>query len=196
MDGFGGDYVRVIGVTGGIGTGKSTVCKMLETEGGYVVSADEISHKILEPGGVAYDEVFDTFGTVDRVELAKVVFADEGALKKLNKITHKHIAAEILSEISTVKAREDGRYKFIVLEVPLPVKEGFLEVADYVVAVGADEEIRVRRLCQQRGFDEESARARIANQPMPDVYAAIADVVIDNNEDDLQSLLKVIKGVI
>lgn len=188
--------MKVIGVTGGIGTGKSTVCKMLETEGGYVVSADEISHKILEPGGAAHDEVFDTFGTVDRAELAKIVFADEDSLEKLNKITHKHIAAEILSEISTAKAREDVGYKFIVLEVPLPVREGFLDIADYVIAVEADEEIRVRRLCRQRGFDEVSARARIANQPIPDVYAAIANVVIDNSEDGLSDLLKVIKGVI
>lgn len=173
--------MKVIGVIGGIGTGKSTISNILKAEGGYIISSDEVSHRILEPDGAAYDEVLSEFGTIERAELAAIVFADRAALERLNRITHKHIAKAIKDEMEAVLATDES--EFIVLEVPLPVKEGFLDMADVVWAVTADEPTRIKRLCEQRGFAEADARARIANQPPESVYAALADAVIDNSAE-------------
>ena len=179
----------MIALTGGIGSGKSTVARYLAELGAHVIDYDQIAKDIVAPGEPALTDIEARFseavidpetGELRRAELAKIVFNDPQALKDLNHITHPRInerAAEIQQEIM---ASDPGAV--IVRDVPLltPTSEAAQGV-DLIVAVSVDTEIRVQRLKEIRGMDEADARRRIANQKTDEERAAFADVVLENN---------------
>lgn len=176
----------LVGLTGGIGSGKSTVAAGLARRGAAVVDADAISREIMEPGGAAYGPVVERFGPsilgaegrVDRAAVAAVVFHDPAALADLNAITHPIIGQVMFERM--VAASEKA--EVVVLDIPLltiATKERFTFAA--VVVVDTPEELAVQRLVGQRNFSEEDARARIAAQISREERRSLADLVVDNS---------------
>lgn len=181
----------VIGLTGGIGSGKSTVSALLAERGAVVVDADAIVRDLQRPGTDVFQAMVDRFGpgivatdgTLDRAAVAAVVFADPAALADLNAIVHPAVGAEIARRL----AAEAGTDHVVVLDVPLLVESGRYEVAGLVV-VDVDPEVAVRRLVERRGMSEADARARMARQAAREERLARADRVVDNSGtlDDLR----------
>lgn len=178
--------MKRIGLTGGIGSGKSTVASMLADAGFVVIDADQIARENMEPGSPVLAEVarefgediLDADGVLDRAELARRAFESEEQTQKLNAITHPAIRAESKRRFSQAEA--DGA-EAAVYDMPLLVELGMHRDMDLTVVVDVDPEERVRRLVSARGLDETDARARIARQIDDAERRAAADVVIDNN---------------
>jgi dephospho-CoA kinase len=171
--------VLVLGLTGGIGSGKSTVSALLAERGAVVVDADRIAREVVEPGGPAHDALVERFGTTDRPTIASIVFEDAAARADLNAIVHPAVGAEIAARLAE-HADSDA---VVVLDIPLLVETGGR--ARYpvaaVVVVDAPVEAAVARLVEQRGMAEADARARIAAQATRDERLAAADFVVDNS---------------
>jgi dephospho-CoA kinase len=172
--------VLVVGVTGGIGSGKSTVAGLLAERGGVLIDADAVAREVVEPGGAAYDalrarfpDVFDGGGRLDRGAMAGVAFEDPEALAALNDITHPAIGNEILRRIAA--APPDA---ILVLDVPLIVEAGARSY-DVVVVVVAPRATRLDRL-EARGVDRDDAERRMAVQASDDERRAMADYVVEN----------------
>ncbi len=178
--------MRIIGVTGGIGSGKSTVARIIASHGARVIDADEIARSIVKKGSKVLEEIADFFGTgiltadgeLDRKKLAAIVFNERSLLEKLNEITHKHVID--LMEKKLEEYRENGE-KTVVLDVPIPVERGFLDLVDEVWVVTADRDTRISRIMQRSGLSREAAEARINAQMSDDEYLELADRVIFNN---------------
>ncbi len=176
----------VVGLTGGIGSGKSTVSAMLSERSALVVDADVVARQVVEPGGPAYQAVVDRFGpevlggdgALDRQRLADVVFADPGALSHLNAIVHPAVRA-VMAEL-VAKAEPDAAV--VVLDIPLLVesRRSYPDLAG-VVVVDCPVDVAVRRVVAQRGMNEEAVRARISAQASREERLAQADFVIDNS---------------
>jgi dephospho-CoA kinase len=176
----------VIGLTGGIGSGKSTVAEMLVTRGAVLIDADEVAHHVVEAGRPAYARVVDRFGekvvapdgSIDRGRLAAAVFNERAALADLEAIVH----PEVRSEISARIAGESGSDHVVVVDIPLLVEKGAPE--DYrlagVLVIDAPADIALERLVKLRQMDRTDAEARIANQATRSERIARADFVIMN----------------
>lgn len=182
----------MIGLTGGIGSGKSTVAALMRQRGFPVVDADQVARDNMEPGSPVLAAVAEEFGVdllgpdgaLDRAELARRAFASEEATQRLNAITHPAIRAESARRFAALEAAGE---RAAVYDMPLLVELGMDQDMDMTVVVDVNPEERVRRLVAHRGLDEADARNRIARQ-IPDVERrAAADVVLDNNgtEDKL-----------
>jgi dephospho-CoA kinase len=181
--------VVVVGLTGGIGTGKSTVAALLVERGAALVDADQVAREVVEPGGPAYQPLVDRFGPgildqsgrIDRPSLAAIAFGDPTALADLNAITHPAIGVEMLAR----RDRHAAPGEVVVMDIPLLRAEhrDLLSLAA-VVVVDAPPEVALRRLVEQRSMNEEDARARMAAQPDRATRLEGADFVIDNSGDD------------
>jgi dephospho-CoA kinase len=172
-----------IGLTGGIGSGKSTVAALLAARGAVVVDADRIAREVVEPGTPGLAAVVGAFGpgvladdgSLDRAALAAIVFADPEARARLDGIVHPLVRARAREVID--RAAPDA---VVVQDVPLLVETGQAGAHDLVLVVETDLQTRVARLLQ-RGLSEEDARARIATQATDEQRRAVADVVLDNS---------------
>lgn len=177
----------VIGVTGGIGSGKSTVASMLSDWGIPVIDADHVSRQVTDTGGVALPELVEQFGgriiasdgSLNREKMADLVFKDHKKRDLINRIIHAHVMREIGRQIDALTAK---KVKAVALDVPIPVKEGFLDRAHYIIAVTAPDDLRIHRLVL-RGMSEGDARRRMAIQLTQDEYVALAHVQIANDGD-------------
>ena len=175
-----------IGLTGGIGSGKSTVADLLSSEGFLIVDADQVARDIVEPGQPALAELVEAFGedilkpdgTLDRPGLAAKAFIGEEQTALLNAITHPRIAEESARRFAEAEARGD---KVAVYDMPLLVEKGLNRKMDLVIVVDVEVEERVRRLVAKRGLSEEDVRRRIASQVPDDIRLQAADIVVDNN---------------
>ncbi|AOX05667.1 dephospho-CoA kinase [Corynebacterium sp. NML98-0116] len=175
-----------IGLTGGIGSGKSSVAALLRERGFVVVDADRIARDVLQPGSdglkevaAAFgDDLVDASGVLNRKLLAQRAFVSEEQTQKLNSITHPAIRKESSRQFDAAEA-EGARVA--VYDMPLLVELGLHRQMDFTVVVDVNEEERVRRLVQLRGLSEADARSRIARQIDDDDRLAAADYVIDNN---------------
>lgn len=176
-----------IALTGGIGSGKSTVARLLADRGAVVVDADAIARAIVEPGEPALEEIRAEFGDevvradgrLDRAGLAAIVFDDPHALARLNAITHPRIAARSAEILAA--APSDA---VVVYDMPLLVEQGpgALEGWDAIVVVDADTDIRLSRLAN-RGVERQDAERRMAAQATREQRVSVADYVIDNSGD-------------
>lgn len=177
----------LVGLTGGLGAGKSTVARLLAERGAVVVDADELARKALEPGTSGFEQVCDLFGRdilepggrIDRRELAARVFANEGKRRALESITHPEVF-RLLAE--TVEAHR-GTDAVVVFDAPLIIETGFHEAVDVLVVVTAPEEAQVERVVRERGMSEGEARARIAAQVGGALRHELADLTIPNDGD-------------
>jgi len=178
----------VLGITGGIGSGKSTVSGILEEMGAAVIDADMISRQVVMPGERALEELTEAFGRdildesgqLDRKGLARIVFDNSEKLLELNAIVHKYVAQRIKDN---VKEQLLKKTKIIVIDAPIPIKTGFLDLCQKVWTVAADEELRIKRIMERNGMTYEEAVSRINSQLKEQEYIKIAHTVIYNNHD-------------
>lgn len=176
----------IIGVTGGIASGKSTFARFLGQAGLPILDADKISHQVTAPGGPAIAPIREAFGeeylnpdqSLNRHAMARLVFQDKKALDQLSQIVHEEVFKVMGQE--TAKLKEEGT-PALVMDVPIPVEHGFLDVVDVVVCIWADDDIRLERL-YQRGHSHEEAKRRILVQMTKEEYADLSDYFILNNE--------------
>jgi len=174
----------IVGLTGGIGAGKSTVANMFSQLGALVVDADKLSREAIEPGTSGFDEVISTFGEkiltdgdIDRQKLGEIVFKDTKERKKLEAIIHPRVQQALALRI---KALSPG--DILIYEIPLLVETGAAEKFDYIITVESDIENRLDRLFEL-GMDEDEAERRIAAQASQAQREAVADRVIINDGD-------------
>lgn len=176
----------LIGLTGGIGAGKSSVSAALARRGAVVVDADAIVKELQQPGTEVFGEMVERFGSgivaedgsLDRAAVAEVVFTDPQALADLGAIVHPRVHTEIERRI----AEQEGTDRVVVLDIPLLAEAGWPGLVATIV-VDLDPEIAVERLVAHRGFSEADARNRIANQIEREHRLSKADLVIDNHGD-------------
>lgn len=172
-----------IGLSGGIGSGKSTVSKIFSGLGAVVIDADAIAKEVLEPGQVGYenvihnfgDSVLDSSGNIDRKKLAELVFQDESKLEKLESIVH----PAVVSRVSQIRESLPDS-AIVVYDTPLLFEKKLQGQFDMVIIVVSDLELRTARLVD-RGLLIHDIDARIANQATDDEKVAVADIVIVNN---------------
>ncbi|ANW20715.1 dephospho-CoA kinase [Streptomyces clavuligerus] len=173
-----------VGLTGGIGAGKSEVSRLLESYGAVVIDADKIAREVVEPGTPGLAAVVESFGAgvltpegvLDRARLGSIVFADPERLAALNAIVH-----PLVGERSRELERSAAADAVVVHDVPLLTENGLAPRYDLVIVVDAAPETQLERLVELRGMDESEARARMAAQATREQRRAIADVVIDND---------------
>jgi dephospho-CoA kinase len=176
----------LIGLTGGIGSGKSEVARLLTERGAEVIDADLIVRELQQPGAEVYEKMVELFGpevvgadrSLDRAAIAKKVFADESLLKTLNQLIHPIVRRVMNERVESFRDTD----KVVVLDIPLLV-ENPREGLDGVLVVDLDSELAVKRLVEQRNMNADDARARIAKQATRDQRLAIANHVIDNSGD-------------
>lgn len=177
-----------LGLTGGMGSGKSTVAALLVERGAVVIDADRIAREVVAPGGAAYQPLIDTFGpgivaadgTIDRAALAAVAFASPESLADLNAITHPAISVVMLERRDAEKDTDH----VVVLDIPLlKTIHRELLALEAVIVVDTPVDLALARLVEQRGFTREDAEARMAAQPSRDDRREGADYLIDNSSD-------------
>jgi len=173
-----------VGLTGGIGAGKSEVSARLAAQGAVVIDADAIAREVVEPGTEGLAEVVGAFGPgvllpdgrLDRPRLGEIVFADPELRGKLNEIIHPRVGAR-MAELE----REAGPASIVVHDVPLIAESGRTDAYDLVVVVDVPPRVQVDRLVRRRGMTREQARARMEAQASREQRLAIADIVVDNS---------------
>ena len=183
--------MKIIGLTGGTGSGKGFVSERLKKRNAYVMDADKIAHEIIEKDKPAYKEIVDYFGRsildesgcIIRRKLGDIVFSDSEKLAFLNKCTHKYINMEIMRIIDEVRPQTD-KYTAIVIDAPLLAEAGLTDICDDIWVVYADSEVRVKRIMERDSITEEQARNRIASQKTWEEYKSLGAVIIDNSSDD------------
>ncbi|RMG48954.1 MAG: dephospho-CoA kinase [Acidobacteria bacterium] len=175
-----------VGLTGGIGSGKSTVAALLRAHGLPVVDADEIVHELLAPGGAAVPPVLAAFGDavrapdggVDRKALGRIVFGDAAARRRLEAIVHPLVAEASRERLRTAAERSPGGV--VVYDAALLVETGRYEEFDRLVVVTAPREAQIARIAERDGLSRKEAEARVAAQMPLEEKVRLADYVIDN----------------
>jgi dephospho-CoA kinase len=184
----------VVGLTGGIGAGKSTLAALLAEEGAHVIDADALGREALQPGRPAWHSVVDQFGdeilaagsmTIDRKRLAAVVFADAGKLAALNAIVHPVIFKGIADRLEERR----GTDAIVVLDAALIVEAGLDTVLDLIVVVDSSTKKRRDRLVTERGMTEDEIAARMVSQASQEKLLERADIVV-RNDGSLEELAK------
>jgi dephospho-CoA kinase len=179
--------VLTVGLTGGIGSGKSEVSRRLRELGAVVIDADAVAREVVEPGTPGLAAVVAEFGegvlrpdgALDREGLGRVVFGDPDKLGRLNAIVHPLVGERIRARMAEVE--RDHPDSVVVYDVPLLVENDLARAYDVVLVVAASPETQLRRLVEQRGMNEDDARARIAAQAPLSAKLEVADIVIDND---------------
>jgi dephospho-CoA kinase len=180
-----------VGLTGGIGSGKSAVAELLVARGAVLIDADQVAREVVAPGGAAYQALIDRFGTgivapdgtIDRPALAAVAFADDATRADLNAITHPAIGVAMIKARDALEDTDD----IVVLAIPLLTAQHRDTVKlRLVVVVDCPTEVALERLLTQRGMDRADAEARIAAQISREERIKDADYVLDNSGDRTQ----------
>lgn len=175
--------MKIIGITGGIGSGKSTLSSELKKLGAQIIDSDLISREVTQKGKPAFLEIEETFGRgviningeLERKKLGSIVFNDPEKLKKLNQITHKYIFREMEKQLNEATA------PVVVLDVPLLFQCDFPIRCDLTIAVLADREVRIKRIMERDGVDRDAALLRMKRQLTDSDYRRMADVCFENN---------------
>jgi len=179
----------VIGLTGNIGSGKSTVGRYLESLGAIVIDADQVAREVVQPGTPALVEiarvfgpgVLDSKGALDRKKMGSIVFTNPKAREKLNEITHPRIVEAIENEKLKLYNLPGSRDRLLVIDAPLLIEVGLHKGVDEIWAVKVDDQKQVERLIERDGLSDEEARARIAAQMPQAEKLKYARRVIDNS---------------
>lgn len=177
----------IIGLTGGIASGKSTVAKMLVEKGAYLIDADQLAREVVEPGRPAWRAIVDWLGesillpdrNIDRARLADIVFNDPVMLDRLNKIVHPRVGSRFLAFSEQIKAQNPEAV--VVYDIPLLIEAGMQEMVDLVLLVYLPRESQISRLQQRDGISRSEAEARLNAQKPLEEKKEDADVIIDNS---------------
>lgn len=178
--------MRVIGLTGGIASGKSAVSRLLRDRGAAVVDADVLGHEIYQAGRPAWQALVEAFGRdiigddgqIDRGRLGALVFGDRAAMKRLTDIVWPLMKLEMLERLESLRGLGA---RVVVLEAAVLIEAGWQDLVDEVWAVVVPADLAVKRLVQRNGFGEKEARARLAAQIENSERVAHAEVVVDNS---------------
>lgn len=180
--------MRLIGITGGVGAGKSELLGWIEAHYACVVlRADELAARLRAPGGACYEKLIALLGReallpdgqIDRQEMARRLFADETLRASVNAIVHPAVKEAVLAAIEA--AKEAGRADYFFLEAALLIEEGYGAILDELWYVKADREVRRKRLKESRGYSDEKIDRMLAAQLSEETFAAHCDFVIDNS---------------
>ena len=192
----------VLGITGGIGAGKSLVLSIIDDEfDAYIVEADKLAHKLMLKGENAYSQIIDTFGDeildpdseqIDRSILCKLVLSDKEKLSRLNAIMHPAVKKYIIDDI---KLKEDAGTKLYVIEAALLIQDGYKSICDEIWYISADREVRIQRLIESRGYSREKADAFLLNQPSDEFFEINSDKIIKNNENQMKLRAEVVSFI-
>lgn len=177
-----------VALTGGIASGKSTVCRLLEERGAKIIDSDLLAREVVRKGAPAWEQIVEHFGPeiltpegeIDRGKLGEIVFSDPGEREFLNRVTHPRIF-QLMGERLREMERSCGGEGVVVLDIPLLVEAGAGGLFHLNLVVDAPEEEQVRRLVQDRGLSPEAARARVRSQASREERLACADLVITND---------------
>ncbi len=193
--------MKIIGITGGIGTGKSTLLNFLQNEyGAYSIEADKLAHELMLPGNMAYGQIVQTFGreilkndyTIDREKLGNLVFQNEEKLELLNGIVHPAVKQYILQDIDEQKNKGIAYY---IIEAALLIEDGYKEICDELWYVYVKKEERINRLLRGRGGSREKWERVMKNQASEEYYRMHCDVIIDNGKG-LEETAKIINELL
>lgn len=193
--------MKIIGLTGGVGAGKSTVLRCLETDwSAYTIQADQVGHRIIEPGERCYDRMTELFGkqiikndkTIDRRMVSDVVFGNEEMRLKLNSLLHPAIKAYILEKLE--EEQKAGR-KIAVVEAALLLEDHYDAFCDKIWYVYTEKEIRIKRLMESRGYTRDRAENMIASQASDAFFRKHADFIIENNGDLKEIYRQIEEGI-
>jgi len=196
--------MKVIGITGNIASGKSTVARMFEERGARLIDADEIARIVVEPGEPAWKEIVGEFGKevlepdnhINRKKLAVIVFGDEAKRKRLNEITHPRIMERIRG---LVREYEKENTPIVMIEATLIVEKGGLkDLIDSLIVVTADEETEIRRLMEGKGYTREEAVSRLRAQMPAKEKIKHGEYIIDNSGslEDTRARVKAVSEAI
>ena len=193
--------MKIIGITGGVGAGKSTVLDHLEKQyNACVLQADKIGHLVMEPGGICYGQVIALFGkqiikndkTIDRKMVSDVVFAHEEMRQKLDDIIHPAVKSYILDKIEEQKK---AGCTLMIVEAALLLEDHYDAFCDKVWYIHTDQEIRIERLMSSRGYTREKAENIIARQATEGFFREHADYIIHNNGDLDETWRQIEEGI-
>lgn len=193
--------MKIIGLTGNSGSGKSAVADILRESGGYIIDCDMIAHNNMSQNGVAYNDIVSEFGKdildeggeINRKKLGEIVFNDKEKLRLLNSITHKYITYEVNRKIQEIKNKH-GEYKCIVIDAPLLIEAGLECLADEIWVVSAGINKKIDRIMVRDGITRDMAIARLKNQRSDEELIKWADVIIYNNGDDIYELREMVNN--
>jgi len=179
----------IIGLTGGIVGGKSTVASMFKDLGAKIIDADKLGHSVILPKKPAWKKIVKIFGkdilrndlTVDRGKLGKIVFTNQALLKKLNEITHPEITKMIKNEINSEINKTHNQEKILIIDAALIYEAKIDRLVDKIIVVYIDEDEQIKRLVMRNNLSKEEALQRIKSQMPMKEKIKMADYVIDNN---------------
>jgi dephospho-CoA kinase len=185
----GGVIKLIVGLTGGIVSGKSTVASMFKDLGAKIVDADKLGHSVILPNKSAWKKIVKIFGkdilqndlTVDRGKLGKIVFTNQALLKKLNEITHPEITKIIKKEINLAKDKTRSQEKILIIDAALIYEAKIDRLMDKIIVVCIDEDKQIKRLIKRNNLSKDEALQRIKSQMPMREKAKMADYVIDNS---------------
>ena len=183
----------VIGITGGVGAGKSTILNILhDNYGAYIIQADDVAKELMEPGGVSYGLIVEKFGEnilceadengrlpIDRPKLAAIVFASLEKRELLNSLTHPQVKRDIIRRIREIYTLDPDA--LIVVEAALLIEADYTDILDSLWVVIADKEVRIERLAASRGYSREKTESVMASQLSNEEFISHADFVINNS---------------
>lgn len=179
--------MRIIGITGGIGTGKSTVLTILKEQfHAYIVETDKLAHELMKPNQSVYNQIIKIFGknilksdqTIDREKLGNIVFNNKNELEKLNNIIHPEVKKFIIQDIKEKK--RENIITYYVIEAALLIEDGYKMICDELWYIYTEKEERIHRLLLGRGGSREKWETIIEKQSSEEYYRQNCDVVIDN----------------
>lgn len=182
--------LKIIGLTGNSGSGKSLAAVMLKKRGGYIIDADILSRDAIAGGTDGYRQVLECFGSdildsegnIDRKKLSGIVFQDREQLSRLESIVHHYVREETKARIEAVQS-DPGPYRFIVIDAPLLIEANMHETADVVVIIYSGEDIRLKRIITRDRITEDEALTRMRSQMPIEMMRQYAHVLIENNGD-------------
>ena len=180
----------IVGLTGGIVSGKSTVASMFRDLGAKIIDADKLGHSVILPNKPAWKKIVKIFGkdilkndlTIDREKLGKTVFTNQTLLKKLNEITHPEITKLIKKEINLAKNKTNNQEKVLIIDAALIYETKIDRFMDKIIVVYIDKDEQIKRLIKRNNLSKDEALQRVRSQIPMKEKAKMADYVIDNND--------------
>ncbi len=190
----------ILGITGGIGAGKSTVLDILENDhNGHKLVADDIARELMEPGKSVYKDVVSAFGEIivtrdgsgdiDKAVLSDIIYNNKDKRKLLNSIVHPAVKEEILKRINIFYSENNN--PLILIEAALLIEDGYKDIVDELWVVTAKKEVRIRRLMNDRGYSRKKAQSIMASQLTDEEYISHADFVIDNSLSEDETAVQI-----
>lgn len=191
-------FMKIIGLTGGSGAGKNTVCEIIQKKyKAKVIDADKIAKNLQKKGSMYLNSIIDNFGAdivykngeLNRKKLANIIYEDDKKREQLNELTFIYVVDEIKKKINKIKE------ELIIINAPLLYESNLNQICDYVIAVISDEESRIERICKRDGTTKKEAKKRIAAQNTDEFFIENSDYIIYNQKDmkDLEKQIEKIK---